>query len=377
MPNDRESRRIAQEKMVSAMARHTSYLNRVATAGANRANRIIDKLAGQLVSELAERLDSLTPAELKAFSQGRYTTSRLKGLRNTINRWAEDLAKELDTEVLGSLDELAGNEAEFAKKLLEAVVTNPVGTGVTAATAAAAARRQPILGELVEDMVADIPDRARRQVFSRIRQGIAQGETTSQITRALRGTKALRYRDGLIQTSRVAAERVVRTATNHVANAAYEETYQALGVQVLVWTATLDGRTSKICASRDGQRYPIGSNHPRPPAHPNCRSVLVPSLDDSIMGERPYVRAFEPISKVPKDQRTKGMVGTVSANTNYGQWFSRQSAAFQREWLGPARYKLYKQGGYKIDRFVDPTGKQYTLAQLRQKDTETFKEIFG
>lgn len=377
MASDKQARRAAQERLVSAMVRHTSYLNRVATAGANRANRIIDKLAGQLVSELAERLDGLTPAEFKAFSQGRYTTSRLKGLRNTINRWAEDLTKELDTEVLGSLDDLAGNEAEFARKLLEAVVTNPVGTGVTADTAAAAARRQPILGELVEDMVADIPDRARRQVFSRIRQGIAQGETTSQITRALRGTKALRYRDGLMQTTRNSAETLVRTATNHFANVAYDETWQALGVSEVVDVATLDGRTSKYCASVDGRRHKVGTSHPKPPYHYRCRTVQVPSLDSNIMGERPYVRAFEPISKVPKDQRTKGMVGTVSANTNYGQWFSRQSAAFQREWLGPARYKLYKQSGYKIDRFVDPTGKQYTLAQLRQKDTETFKEIFG
>lgn len=147
-----------------------------------------------------------------------------------------------------------------------------------------------------------------------------------------------------------------------------DKSFQASGIVL---------HNSKLCASRDGQRYKVGSNHPTPPAHPNCRSVLSPSFDDDIMGQRPYVRAFKPISQIPKDQRPDDMVGQVSAKTNYAQWFGRQPASFQKEWLGPARYDLYKKGGYKLDRFVDPQGKQYTLAELREKDAQTFRELFG
>ena len=48
---------------------------------------------------------------------------------------------------------------------------------------------------------------------------------------------------------------------------------------------------------------------------------------------------------------------------------------FQREWLGEKRYKLFKEGHYSIDKFVDPLGRQYTLAELRILDEKTFKNL--
>lgn len=102
------------------------------------------------------------------------------------------------------------------------------------------------------------------------------------------------------------------------------------------------------------------------------------SLDGNIAGKRPYVRAFQPVGKIPKDKRPDDMIGQVSAKTNYADWFGRQPAGFQKEWLGEKRYALYKQGGYKIDRFVDPLkGKEYTLDQLQARDAETFAQLFG
>ena len=71
------------------------------------------------------------------------------------------------------------------------------------------------------------------------------------------------------------------------------------------------------------------------------------------------------------------MIGQVSAKTRYPDWFARQPASFQREWLGDTRYKLYKKGDYTIDRFVDPVGRQYSIAELEARDSETFKEVFG
>ncbi|EXB37538.1 phage head morphogenesis domain protein, partial [Acinetobacter baumannii 1462234] len=48
---------------------------------------------------------------------------------------------------------------------------------------------------------------------------------------------------------------------------------------------------------------------------------------------------------------------------------------FQREWLGPKRYKLYKEGKFDFDKFFDPEGRLYTLDQLRKLDEQTFKEL--
>src|SRR5690606_3906236 len=89
---------------------------------------------------------------------------------------------------------------------------------------------------------------------------------------------------------------------------------------------------------------------------------------------------FRPIGDMTPNQREEAglKVGQVQATTNYGKWFENQDAAYQQEWLGPKRYKLYKEGGYSLDRFVDPrTGRQYNLSELRMRDEETFRQIFG
>lgn len=377
MTTPKETRRIAQERMVEAISRHMAYLHRLSTGQANKAVAIVNRLGSDLARDVAERLEGLTPAELQAFAAGKYTTTRLKGLRSLINGWAEQLGKQLNEEVLTGLKDLADNETSYAHRLLQSVLENPIAAAPGAGVAYAAAMERPALGQLVTEMLDEIPERTRKQVYSRIRQGIAQGETNGQIVRGLRGTKALRYRDGIFQTTRIAAERVVRTGVNHVSNTAYAETWEATGVEEVVDVATLDGRTSKYCASVDGRRHKVGTAHPRPPYHPNCRTVQIPSLAADIMGERPYVRAFKPVSEIPKDRRSKDMIGQVSTKTRYPDWFSRQPASFQREWLGDTRYKLYKKGDYTIDRFVDPVGRQYSIAELEARDSETFKEVFG
>ena len=107
----------------------------------------------------------------------------------------------------------------------------------------------------------------------------------------------------------------------------------------------------------------------------NCRSILVGvDKDGNIAGKRPFVAADKPISKIPKDERD-GLVGQVNANTKFPNWFAKQDEAFQRGWLGDARYKLYKEGGYKIEKFLDPLGKEYTLAELKLLDEKIFKKL--
>ncbi|MGP9796189.1 minor capsid protein [Halomonas sp. 86] len=390
MPNDRESRRIAQEQVVTALARHTSYLHRASTAQVNAITKAIESLSLNMTRELGERLDNLTPAELSAFSRGRYTTDRLKGLRNVIDGWAVKMGETLNGMALGGFEELAGHEAEFARTLLSESIEGALPAAPTAAAAYASAVAKPVLGELVEDMLAEIPDKARKLVYSRVRQGISQGETNHQIVRALRGTKGLNYKDGVLQTTRNDIERVVRTARNHVSTSSYNDTYEALGVEEVVDVATLDGRVSKYCASIDGRRHKVGTNHPRPPYHPFCRTTQAPSFDGQIMGRRPFVRAlkvkgredtarFRSIGEMTQKQRKEAglTVGQVSAKTTYPKWFADQPASYQKEWLGPSRYKLYKDGGYTIERFVDPIKGELTLDQLRQRDAATFAELFG
>lgn len=390
----------AQRAIVAALAQHASHNYRASSAVVNRINAEIDRLAVELVALLGERLESLSAAELQAFLAGKYTTSKLKSLKSAIDAWAVALNQSVQAEWVVSATALAGYEASYASNLMARTLEGVAETGVTAAQAYKAAMEQPVLGQLVRSMLSSIADDTKVRIYSAIRQGVSAGQTNAEVIRSLRGNQDFKYQDGLLQITKNDASRIVRTARNHVANVAYEQTYKALGVQFVVWCSTLDGRTSKVCASRDGMRYRVDEAHPSPPAHPNCRSVLAPSFDGDLIGNRPYVRAlkvrggykideegnraeraasFRSIGDMTKSQREKaGLdVGQVAAGTNYAKWFGNQDAAFQREWLGPARYSLYQKGGYTLDRFVDPAGKQYNLEQLRARDEETFKQVFG
>ena len=74
------------------------------------------------------------------------------------------------------------------------------------------------------------------------------------------------------------AETLIRTETNHFHAEADTRAYDAAGVEEYEFVATLDSRTSEICAGLDGKHFPIkeaktGVNYP--PMHPRCRSTTV------------------------------------------------------------------------------------------------------
>ena len=120
---------------------------------------------------------------------------------------------------------------------------------------------------------------------------------------------------------------------------------------------------------------PIDNIKYRPPYHYNCRTVQVGcNKDGKIDGKRPYVADTRSVKDIQKDE-CADKIGQVDANTNYPEWFARQSASFQREVLGKTKYELYKKGGYTFENFVDNVGNPYTIAELKELDAKTFREL--
>lgn len=262
-------------------------------------------------------------------------------------------------------------------------------------------------------------DQAR--VMGAVQLGLVQGEDISTIARRIAGTRANGFADGVLAVSRRAAESIVRTAVNHVSNAARESVWDANSdiLAGIKWTATLDGRTTPICQSRDGKVATIGGkpipkgskalvpDGARPPAHPNCRSIMVGIFSDeaiaATLGTRPFVRdartgkqrrrdfrkdARENVgeaewkkldrggreSLIAQERRawTQKNVGTVPREVTYEQWLRRQPAAFQDDVLGDARGALFRRGEVSLDRFVDRTGRNLTLKELAAMDPKIF-----
>lgn len=84
--------------------------------------------------------------------------------------------------------------------------------------------------------------------------------------------------------SRAAADRLVRTEGARVATMADQDLYDRAGLDSYEYLATLDTRTSDICAAMNGKRFKlkdmkVGLN--APPLHPNCRSTTTPDVDVS------------------------------------------------------------------------------------------------
>ncbi|MEI2416207.1 minor capsid protein [Orrella sp. JC864] len=386
-----EELRAVQRAIVDALGQHQSWLYRASSGVVNRIHEEIDRLAKRLVADLAPMLDDLAPAEREAFLAGRYTTDRLKALRATIDGWGSAL-NEAVTGVWGpAAQALAGYEAGHVAAVIGEVIDGPPIKVPSAQALYRRAALKPLMGEHVERMIKGFSADTTQRVYVTVRQGMASGQTTAEIMRALRGTTELRGEDGLIFAAKRDVERLVRTARNHIADVASDEVYEALGAPYVVRVASLEGRTCKSCAALDGKVYK--RDEPRPPAtlHPNCRCRYAPSFDGEMVGNRPFMRAlkvkkrdgtdrFRSLGDMTKKQREAAglQTGQVAAGTTYADWFGRQDAAFQREWLGEARYRLYRDGKYELTRFIDPkNGKTYTLEELRRRDAQTFRNVFG
>src|ERR1035437_7294692 len=124
-----------------------------------------------------------------------------------------------------------------------------------------------------------------------------------------------------------AAERLLRTETNHIHNEITAAAHKAMGVLKYRFLATLDSRTSPICQKHDGNIDPdtkeeytyenkkVGINFP--PLHPFCRSVINARLDPAIEA-RLVRRAKNPVT---------GKVSTVPYNMTYPEWIASISPA--------------------------------------------------
>lgn len=111
------------------------------------------------------------------------------------------------------------------------------------------------------------------------------------------------------------ARRIVRTESAYVANAAQMSAYDEAGVEKYRFIATLDSKTSEVCAALDGKVFPAkdavpGTNYP--PMHPFCRSTTIAEFGgDALAGMERRAR--------DKD----GNVVKVPADMGYEEWYRR------------------------------------------------------
>lgn len=340
-------------ELIDGVTRHQIFVQRYAAGREREAAQVIERLINTVNSRLASDVTELGRGRLEAilFDLESYSKETLAALSNSTVQEALRFAE---------------YETGFNQRLLganiSASLTVPAPTQVSSAIFSSIMQVEPSRGYTIERALQIFNGKKTEQIISTIRDGIILGDTRQQITNSLMSIKELEKQQ---------AATLVRTITNHVSSES-RSLFMSENEDVLEgyeWLATLDSRTSLICASRDGTVYPFTDDparSPKPPAHFSCRSTILPvvkpefDLTGSRVGVRPSVGADG--------------VEIVRGSTNYESWLKRQPKTFQEEVLGKDRTKLFREGNLQLTNFVDSSGSTINLERLKELEPLAFQQ---
>ena len=347
----------ANEKLQTAAIDHGHDIIRYQNQVVYKVIALLNRTDIDLVAQLTAALQQLPVSQ--------FTVERLDSLLMSVKQINAVAYQKIRHELSAELSDLVAYEQGYQAQLFQntlpvtfEVATVPVAQVVTAAMA------RPFQGRLLSEWMAGLEAEKAAKIRDAIRIGYVEGQTIPEMVTRLRGTKAKQYQDGILEITRRNAETIVRTAVSHTANHTRQKFAEANDDLVKGWkfTATMDSRVTVLCASLDGQVFPVGEG-PQPPRHHNCRSTSVPIL-------RSWKELGIDLKEFPEGTRA-AYDGQVPASLTYGEWLKGKSAEFQDSVLGKTKGKLFR-AGMPIDRFVNRSGDVLTLDELRKKDAAMF-----
>lgn len=351
----------ANQTLQDASLRHAVYLARYRAAVITRMLNLLARADADIVRQLRTR-NVQTP----------FSEDRLQKLLVAVRAQQAKMWVKWREALRGELNAVGVYEADFQRRMIGAALPAEIANAVAVVAPSTklihtAVTSRPFQGRFLRDWAASLEKDRLRRVEDAVRIGLVEGETVDKIVSRIAGTRAARYADGVLAINRRNAEAVVRTAVTHTTSRAREALYTAnpnliKGVQ---YVATLDARTTDICASLDGQVFDVDKG-PRPPQHVNCRSTTAPVLAS-------FKELGFNASEVSEGTRAS-MNGQVPESTTYQSWLKSQPAHVQTEALGATKAKLFRDGGLTVDRLVERrTGHSYTLRELASREAEAFR----
>ena len=178
-----------------------------------------------------------------------------------------------------------------------------------------------------------------------IKRSYAERQPVKAFIQTLVGTKSLNFRDGIITKLKRQWVNLVKTTIQDISSYVSFK-IGSLTHEKYTWVAVLDNRTTDICRNRNGKVYRY-EDGPRPPAHWNCRSFIIP------------VTVVE-LEDIP----------------TFYTWIKEQPSGIQDDVLGPVRGRSLRRGDLKSD---DLPGFDYTkpltLKEYENKVNQMFNEV--
>lgn len=318
-------------------------------------------LLGAMVKELAGRLaqDDLTE----------FGKQRLNALLRESNAIIDIYYGKAQIELFDTLNALGKVEADYTAKVLTQAFKAQIGIGLpTDIYLEKLVGNTLIQGAASGDWWKRQKADTQFRFANAVRQGAAQGETTSEIVARVVGKKDM---PGVMEVSRKNAYSLVHTSIQAVANAARLATFlkNADVIEALVWMSTLDSHVCLLCAERDLAEYtladqqPIGHTLPWNGGpgniHFSCRCVITTK-------SKTFAQLGIDIPEPDAGTRAS-RDGQVSAKLNFKDWLAGKDAAFRKEYLGPGRAEMYESGKITLNDLMDIRGNPISLSDLRKK----------
>lgn len=113
-----------------------------------------------------------------------------------------------------------------------------------------------------------------KNIIGTIKQGYAENWTPKEAIEKIVGTKANKFKDGVMRKMRNQFGTTVQTLIQYVSSY-ISEFFGKMFSDRYIWISVLDANTTDICRGRNGRIYVYGQG-PQPPAHYNCRSKTRP-----------------------------------------------------------------------------------------------------
>lgn len=322
--------------------RHALFLEGLKT---REVNQILNLLSEDVIPDLLDQIESrLRRIGERGFDLGPVTTRRLQDLTSSLDTVVREGNAQIRSRLTDDLHEIAQAEAEFQAGVLSTIADIEVDLPSVSLLRSVVTAR-PFQGSLLSKHFQTLTAAQQGTLQREIRIGIGEGQSIPQIMRRIRGTRAARFTDGVLNVGARQAEAIVRTAVNHTSTHAREAVFEANSDQLrgVQWVSTLDSRLCAECMALDGQIFPVGTGR-RPPAHHNCRCTTTPVL------------------KGEKAARTQ----------TAEQWLRGQPRSVQEMVLdGKAKAEFFSTGKLNGQQFVNrASGKPLSLAQIKINEAD-------
>lgn len=131
----------------------------------------------------------------------------------------------------------------------------------------------PGTGHLPLEMLKDFANTTITQMLLTVKRAYADNWTMEELLKHLKGTPEANFKDGVLRKLTNQLKHVTRTMMQHI-KAFLSYNIGRMFYDKYQWLSTIDSVTTPICRARHLRIFEYGKG-PVPPAHFNCRSVIV------------------------------------------------------------------------------------------------------